>query len=330
MRAEFLQTKFVKKTIICICMFALVSLFLPGCSGNTKPPALKSAEITTPTIKEAGTLRVGVNTSQAPLAGQGNSKIIGIDVDIASAIADSLGLKVKIVDIGSSSSKAITNGDVDVVLGVDSSDVPKSTKLSDKYLSTGVALFAAKNGGKSIPGADSNPKVAAQTSSKSAWATTNVFGKESLVSQSDLSAAFQSMNSGSVDYVASDAIIGLYSANKAEVSATPIALLDNASGYCAAVSQDNSDLLDKINSKLKELVNNGTLDIIEKKWLGDAVDISSLEKISKASNDNEKESGSSQSEAVKPTENAPESSEINNSNTDSTAQATDANKVKTN
>ena len=81
---------------------ACMALALCGCNGsNNYQPSLKEATVAPPVIGEEGTLRVGVNTENPPLAGMGSGKIIGIDVDIASAIADELGLKVSIVDVGS-------------------------------------------------------------------------------------------------------------------------------------------------------------------------------------------------------------------------------------
>ena len=84
-------------------------------------PELKSAEVAPPVIGEEGTLRVGVNTENPPLAGMGSGKIIGIDVDIAAALADELGLKLSVVDVGSDPAGALANGTVDVVLGIDDS-----------------------------------------------------------------------------------------------------------------------------------------------------------------------------------------------------------------
>ena len=85
-----------KRSFVAVAFAALlaVGLFgLAGCTGSgTYQPELKSAEVAPPVIGEEGTLRVGVNTENPPLAGMGSGKIIGIDVDIAAALADELGL----------------------------------------------------------------------------------------------------------------------------------------------------------------------------------------------------------------------------------------------
>lgn len=261
------------------CGIAAVMAFsLAGCASTGYTPSLKNAEVTPPTIKEAGTLRVGVNTSKSPLAGMGNSKIIGIDVDIAAAIADYLGLKVQIIDVGSDAESAISDDKVDIVMGIDNSDTSSDMWLSSEYLQTGVALFALESSSAQVPTESSNPKIAAQVSSKSAWAVTNEFGESALVSASDLSSALGDLSSGSAKYLASDAVIGMYAANRQGVDVEIVALMDNASGYCIGVAKTNSALQNSITSTLSTLQSNGVIEVIENKWLGSALNLSSTPK----------------------------------------------------
>lgn len=279
----------IAAVLVALCM----CFSLSGCSSNENAaPQLKEAQLNTPVIKTDGVLKVGVNTSQSPLAGMGNSKIIGIDVDIAAALADSLGLKLQIVDTGSNPAKALTNGEVDVALGVDSGDVPSGTTLSEKYIPTSVAIFALSSGNPTAPAANSGAKIAAQASSKSAWSVTNTFGNSSLVSSSDLEGAFKSLKDGTVQYVAADVVIGLYTANKAEMDVTIVATTENTTGYCAAVLSTNSELYTAISTGINQLVSNGTIAVIENKWLGQNVTLEGVAKVEKpaATSDSEESS----------------------------------------
>ena len=101
---------------------ACLALVLGGCSSSNYQPALKDPTVASPAIGQAGTLRVGVDTANPPLAGMGSDKIIGIDVDIAAALADRLGLKLSIVDVGSDPEGALAEGKVDLVMGIDQSE----------------------------------------------------------------------------------------------------------------------------------------------------------------------------------------------------------------
>lgn len=256
-------------------MLAFV-LCLAGCQSEDYTPKLGNAKITPPAIGEADTLRAGVNTSKSPLAGMGNSKIIGIDVDIAAAMADELGLKLSVVDVGTTPEKALEDGTVDIVMGCDDSETINGVWMSKSYLPTGVAVFALKNANASAPTAGDGKKIAAQVSSKSAWAVTNAFGDEALVSADDLSSAISQLTSGQVDYLASDAVIGMYAASRAGADLEIVTLIDSASGYCVGVKDSDTELKTSIADVLSTLISNGTIGVIEEKWLGSKIDLSSV------------------------------------------------------
>ena len=100
-----------------------------------------------------------------------------------------LGLKLEVVTLGSAGSEvdvdsALRKGDVDIVMGATSSDESGNVWVSKPYTQTGVALFAAPE--SKVPSRDASPKIAAQSSSTSAWAVTNAFGDDALVAKADL------------------------------------------------------------------------------------------------------------------------------------------------
>ncbi|MEC4183347.1 ABC transporter substrate-binding protein [Adlercreutzia sp. R21] len=265
--------------MVAAAALACMGLMLCGCNGsNNYQPPLKEATVAPPVIGEEGTLRVGVNTENPPLAGMGSGKIIGIDVDIAAAMADSLGLKVSIVDVGSDAAAAIAEGKVDVVMGIDAANAEADYWTSPSYLPTGIALFALSPDA-GVPAPDSGATFAAQVSSKSAWAVSNEFGQDALTSTNSLSDAFAALQAGTVQYVAADAIIGLYAAHGQGLDVSVVAMLMKPSGYCMAVSAENADLQQAAGDALANLVSNGTIDVIERKWLGASVALDGLQVI---------------------------------------------------
>lgn len=263
-----------------VAVLTAAMFMLAGCSASEAyEPELGSPALTPPAIAENGTLRVGVDTNNSPLAGKSGDRIIGMGVDIAAALGDKLGLHVEIVDTDGDAASAIDDDEIDIALGIDSTTTQTGYWLSQQYLPTGVALFELATSNQTTPTPDSHPKVAAQVSSKSAWAVNNVFGEESLDSTTDLATAFANLKAGRVDYVASDAIVGLYSANRADVDVKIVALLDTASGYCAMAKSDNTELQKAVSDALSDMVANGIIDVIENKWLGQTIDLTSLPKI---------------------------------------------------
>lgn len=268
--------KRLKTLVSCVIAAACVTVALAGCSSQQSyTPSEKSPTISSPTIGKDGTLRVGVNTNNAPLAGQpsGSSKIVGIDVDIAAALADTLGLKLEIVDVGTDPEGALSDGKVDIVMGIDKSDTSVIFWKSDTYLPTAVALFSASSS-TAVPGKTSNPKIAAQVSSKSAWAVTNEYGDDALTPTTDLKSAFSSLDSGQVQFVAADAVIGTYAAHSAGDTASIIALMQQPGGYCVGISDSNADLKQAVSNALSTITGNGVVSVIETKWLGTALDFS--------------------------------------------------------
>ncbi len=261
------------RIVAAIVLSAALMFALAGCASDDYKPELGSPEVEPPTIGEAGTLRVGVNTSKSPLAGMGNDRIIGIDVDIAAALADQLGLKLSLEDVGTGADAALEEGTVDIVMGIDKSDSNANYWLSAEYLPTGVAVFATEGSNAAVPKKDDGSKIAAQVSSKSAWAVTNAFGDAALESANDLSSAIAELASGQVDYLASDAVIGMYAANRVGTPVEIVALIDSASGYCIGAASDNTALHTAIADALSTLLSNGTIGVIEQKWLGSVLDL---------------------------------------------------------
>ena len=293
--------------LVC-ALVACLSLMLVGCQSQDYKPEGKSQTVSSTALGTDGTLRVGVNASSAPLAGQtsSSSRIVGIDVDVAAYIADQLGCKVEIVDVGNDPASALSDGRVDIVLGVDASADDAEYWKSSSYLESGVALFGTASE-SAIPTTDSSPKIAAQASSKSSWRVTNLFGDDSLVVQSDLKSAFDALDKGSARYVAADAVIGTYVSHTNGYDAKIIALLQDPSGYCAAVAEKNTELQGAITSAIDKLVKGGVMDIIESKWLGAPIDLGSVTVVKAASTT--QDSGASASAAAAepvPTENVPD------------------------
>ena len=260
--------------LVC-AIVACACLMLAGCNSETYTPKGKSQSVSDSALGTSGTLRVGVNTESAPLAGvlPSDSRIVGIDVDVAAYMADQLGLKVEVVDVGTDAQAALDEGKVDVVLGILASDAEEGTYWkSEPYLATGVALFgtAAES---AVPTTDSSPKIAAQESSKSSWQVTTLFGDGSLIPEPDPKATFSALNSGAARYAASDAIVGTYAARTNNYDDKIIALLQDPTGYCVGVASSNTELQSAVAGVVDQLVNKGAMNIIEGKWLGSALNL---------------------------------------------------------
>ena len=255
---------------------------LVGCSSGTYTPQAKDQAISNSALKSSGTLRVGVNASNAPYAAESSGTIVGIDVDIAAAIADEMGLKLELVDVGSSVDSAFSKDNVDIVMGVSKSSSAYWT--SDSYMSSAVALFSLTQNA-TAPTSSGSFSVAAQSSSMSAWEVSDHYGESCLRNTTDLQSAFESLQTGSVNYVAADSTIGEYVVHSSSVQAYPVALLQDPSSYSVATTTTNTALQQAVSQALSSLKNGGIVNVIQKKWLGDQADISSLKVIKSTKSD---------------------------------------------
>ena len=274
-----------------VCCAAML-LLATGCQQQQEsytPPEATPA-VSKPVIAQEGVLRVGVNANNAPLAGQPSSstKIVGIDVDMAAALADQLGLKLEVVDVSTDAAGALTSGKVDVVMGVNKSDSP-SFWTSDTYLPTAVALFA-QSSNSTVPANSASTKIAAQVSSNSAWAVTNEFDNSTITTTEDLKSAFSALESGKVQYVAADAVVGSYVSNNAGMDVHMVALMQQARGYCVGVLDGNTQLKQAVSNALSAMNSNGVSSIIQKKWLGTTMDLSGI-KLTAGASDGEDDMG---------------------------------------
>ncbi len=252
-----------------------VAIFLCSCSSNDYKPSPKGASIADTALVKSGTLTVGVNASNPPMAGQ-STNIIGIDVDLAASIADELGLKLELLDVKTDGEAALENKQVDLVLGMDSTTNPKSSIwVSDNYMQTGIALFSTSSSA-ATPKTTDTSNFSAQASSVSAWTISNQFGSSRLVSTNDLASSFQNLANGTTSFAVADAVVGMYAAHSAGITAYVTSMVTAPTGYRAAALGSNTTLQTSIRSTLKNMTENGVIDIIQKKWLGTTLQLSNL------------------------------------------------------
>ncbi len=274
--------------IIALVGMLCVTFALIGCTAEPYQPEELTPTVNTPVIGKNGVLRVGVDASNPPFAGKIGNDIVGLDVDTAAALADALGLKLEIKNVESNGATALAAGDIDILMMIPKSNTDSSLWVSDPYVETAVALFAG-DAHNTVPTPASNPVIAAQATSRSAWAVENIFGDDALHPLNDLVSAFSSAEKGEAAYVAADAAIGTYVAKTQNVDLRIIALLEKPNGYCIAVSAQNAELQAVVESTLKTLKDGGVLTVVTTKWLGNDLELSQMPLVESASKPSDSE-----------------------------------------
>ena len=258
--------------VLACSLLAIIALVSAGCS--YVPPVKLEPKVLPPTIKQAGTLKVGVDLSYPPFGGADGGKQAGIDLDVASALAAKLGLSTTFVDVKpSDAATALAAGKVDVVFSVPYSQesLTRST-LAGSYLSDGPAFFIATESTAAIvPSMTLDTltavKIGAQEGSPAFWKLQSEFGAESLVGFPTLRDALNGLREGKVGVAAGDALVAGYIIRDMP-TVHFVGQVEPAVPLGVAVALDNVALADTVRSTLDGLSADGVLDAIRSKWVG--------------------------------------------------------------
>lgn len=242
----------MKKIIALLMCVAMLACFA-GCGAKTD-----------------NTLTMGTNAAFPPYEFvDDNGKIVGIDAEIAAAIAEKLDMELEIKDMDFDSLiTACAGGSVDVVLaGLTVTDERKeSVNFSDTY-ATGVQVIIVKEGSAIASVDDLEGKmIGVQAGTTGDIYCTDEFGQDKVKQYNNGALAVSALNNDQIDCV----IIDNEPAKSFVAANTGLKILDAeyaVEDYAIAVAKENTELLDKINDAMAELKADGTIDKIVKKYI---------------------------------------------------------------
>ena len=194
----------------------------------------------------------------------------GIDVEIALAIADKLGLELVIDDMDFDAAlMAVQNNSADVMLaGLSySEDRDEVVDFTDSY-ATGIQSVIVKEGSDVTMDNLGDYMIGTQRGTTGFQYATDDYGEEHVIGYDNGATAVQELINGTIDAVIID-----NAPAQEYVAANPdagLALLDGAwveEDYCAAVDEGNTVLLEAINTALNELISDGTVQTIIDKYI---------------------------------------------------------------
>lgn len=227
-------------------------------------PAVADSE-----LAQAGTLTVGVPSDEtAPLAIAGaDGSLGGIDVDVAHALADALGLaSVRVVSV-----EGVAEGleaGCDVVMGATQDDVTDAVSVQGSYVQSAVGVFASSGATAPISVDELAEKsVGVQAGSVSARALSKLDLTVTQEQFSNLNEAVKALDAGTLDFVACDAYSGAYLATVSE-HAFFAGTLDTPVSVGVATRADASALQAAVGEALARISENGVVDVARGRWVG--------------------------------------------------------------
>ncbi len=268
-----------KKIVALVAAAAMV--FSMAACGNTTDNSSDAkdtsaaAESADNSSSDKDTLIMATNAAFPPYEYVDGEEYKGINVEIAQAIADDLGMKLEINDMDFDSIiPAITTGKADMSLAgmTVTEDRKKNVSFSDSY-ATGVQVIIVPED-SDITGPDdlANDKMIGvqQGTTGDIYCSDTLekggFGEEHVIAYPNGASAVQALITGKVDAV----VIDNEPAKAFVAENEGLKILDTeyvTEDYAIAIAKDNTDLLDKVNASLAKLKEDGTVQSIIDKYI---------------------------------------------------------------
>lgn len=247
--------KAVKILSVVLALIMVVGCFA-ACGGKEKP-------------EEKTTLVMATNAEFPPYEFYEGEDIVGIDAEVAQLIADKLGMELKIEDVAFDSIiPGVQAGKYDMGMAgmTVTEDRLKDVSFSDSY-ATGVQVVIVKEGG-AIASLDdiAGKKIGVQTSTTGDIYASDEFGEESVVKYENGALAVEALKSGKVDCVIIDnePAKSYVAANEGlKILETEYAVED----YAICFAKENTELQEKVNTALKELIADGSVKKVVDKYI---------------------------------------------------------------
>lgn len=227
-----------------------------------------SSEDTT-AAPEKKTLTMATNASFPPYEYYEGEKIIGIDAEVAAALAEKLGMELVIEDMKFDAIiPSVVSGGADIgMAGMTVTDERKESVDFSVSYATGIQSVIVKTGG-SVTSLDDlvGKKIGVQLSTTGDIYASDDYGEDNVIKYNTGNEAVIALLGGDVDAVIIDnqPALAYVALNEGlEILGTEYAVEE----YAIAVNKDNTDLLNQINNALEALIADGTVDAIVAKYI---------------------------------------------------------------
>ena len=284
----------MKKLIALLLAMAMCFALLTGCGSNNsaaeanddsnasaaaeneEAAAAENTDAEAENTDNDAVLTMGTNAAFPPYEFYDGDTIVGIDAEIAAAIAEKLGLELQIVDMDFGSIiTAVQTGKIDMGMAgmTVTEERLQNVNFSTTY-ATGIQvvivpedsditsvddIFAKLDAGEDV-------LIGCQEATTGAIYASGDFGDDHVTTYPNGATAVQALTQGKLDCVIIDnqPAINFVAANEG------LKILDTeyvTEDYAIAISKDNEELLNQINAALEELIADGTVQEILDKYI---------------------------------------------------------------
>ena len=198
-----------------------------------------------------------------------NDKIVGIDIDIMNAVCEKIGMQLKPEDMSFDSViGAAQTGKSDIAMsGITITEDRKNmVDFTIPYTTTTQSIIVAQGSAITAKADLKDKKIGVQINTTGDTQVTEEFGDAAVDRYQNGALAVESLKNGKVDCVVIDGEVAkaLVDANEGlEIIADAYSIEE----YAIALQKGNTELLNKINGALEELLADGTIDEIIAKYI---------------------------------------------------------------
>ena len=256
---------------------AVSALALTGCGGSKTADSSSDAQDSSTSTSDTadyklateGTLTMATNAYFEPWEYYDGDKIVGIDPEVAQAIADKLGLKLEIMDMDFDSIiTAVSAGKADMGMAGMTVTEDRQTQVdfSDTYATGVQSVIVTEDSDIASLDDLKGKQIGVQQGTTGDLYSTDDFGEESVQRFSKGADAVQALSTGKIDAVIIDnkpAQVFVDENEGLKLLETPYAEEE----YAIAVKKGNTELLDAINASIANLKESGKLDEIVAKYI---------------------------------------------------------------
>ena len=254
----------MKKFLAVLLAALMICISFVACSSE------KKSDDTNTDANTQETLTMATNAEFPPYEYKEGDKVVGIDAEVAQAIADKLGMKLEIVDTKFDAIiPGVQSGKYDMGMAgmTVTPEREQSVSFSDSY-ATGIQSIIVKQGSdiKSVDDLSEKTKIGVQLGTTGDIYAKDDFGDEAVQEYDKGADAVQALLAGKIDCVIIDnePAKSFVAANEGlEILKTSYAEED----YAICFKKDNTELQTKVNDALKELIADGTLQKIVNKYI---------------------------------------------------------------
>lgn len=263
------------KKILVFTLCAFMAFSLLACS-QAEPAA--PAEPAEPTgSEEPFTFKLGFDAEFPPYGYMDdNGDYVGFDIDMAKALCQRLGWEIQLIPIAwNSKDMELESGTIDCIWnGFTMNDREELYTWTKPYMDNSQVFVVAANGGIEDKAGLEGKTVAVQQESSAQSALNEeenaalLASFAQLIELADYNTAFMELESGAVDAIAMDIGVAKFQIEGRESEFVMLDDVITAEQYGIGFFLGNTELRDKVEAELMNMVEDGTFAQISENWFG--------------------------------------------------------------